>query len=148
MRLTTNNGWPVPEGDDPPDVPYWMGQLADAQDATFDVIPWTNLPIVGTFTPMAGLELPQYRRDGKVVTLRGGVLNTTMAASGSYFIVAAGGLPASCRPLMPSLGGGGSSVGGAALPGVHVLQDGSVQLRLGTVLGAYYKIDRVTFRTD
>lgn len=146
-RLTVFNEWPIPEGDDTPDVPYWLGQLGDAIDGTFDSTGWMDLVPASPFVAQAGLESLQVRRRGIDIELRGGVTNSGMVASGSYFILGVGALPADCRPTRPVVGTGGSSAA-AATPQVHVLQDGSVQLRLSATLGAYYKLDRIRYTND
>jgi hypothetical protein len=52
MTNTTNRGWAKPDGASTPDVPYWLGQLADNVDAALPDTGWVDVTTL--VTPAAG----------------------------------------------------------------------------------------------
>ena len=52
MPNTTNRGWAKPDGASTPDVPYWLGLLADNVDAALPDTGWVTL--TGLITPASG----------------------------------------------------------------------------------------------
>lgn len=102
---------------------------------------WVNITILGGFTAQAGAEIPQVRKIGSVVYLRGGWTNAGMAVNGTYSV---GTIPSGYRPPVNTVGTAGSSTGAATCT-VHMTTAGDVQIRTSGTLGAYYKIDRQSF---
>lgn len=106
---------------------------------------WQDIAVLATFAAVSTAERPQVRKIGNVVYLRGGWLNTGMAAAGTHNV---GTIPVGYRPPVATVCVGGSSAGGAAIASVHITTDGNVQVRVGATLGAYYKIDRQSYLID
>lgn len=108
---------------------------------------WVDIPVASGFAAMAGVEKPQVRKIGKRVSVRGGWTSTGMSASGTHTVAAIGAIPVGYRPPINDVGGAGSSTGSAAAVG-FVGSDGSIQLRLTSTLGGYYKLDGRTWLVD
>lgn len=150
MAATANRAWPLPDGTSVPNVPYWFSQLGNAIDAEHADTGWLNVPTAGGFTAMTGSEAPQVRLRHGVIYTRGGWTGAGMTANTVHTVVAAGGIPASCRPPAsgsPVLTTSGSSAG-SALASLHIFNDGSVQVRTGATVGGYYKMDGRSFLAD
>jgi hypothetical protein len=88
---------------------------------------------------------PTVRRIGKRAQATGGWANagsgkTTLAATTSYTVVAAGGIPADCRPpqnrYCPAI-----SSAPAAEARFVIGADGSITLLTGATVGSYYRLD-------
>ena len=154
MARTATYGFPSPEGTSAPQGPYAIKELADAVDAQLKVwfadTGWQDLASPG-FTPMTGTERPQLRKIGNRVYLRGGWLTGAgtgiTAVNTSYVMFAAGTFPAAFVPPVNTVAAiGGSS--GASVGTMHINADGSVYLRTGAALAAYYKWDRQSYLMD
>lgn len=145
MSPTPTYGWPLPTGPGPVNVPGDIANLGNAIDAAFADSGWQNVSVAGGFAAMTGTELPQVRKIGKVVYLRGGWLNTGMSASGTHTV---GTVPAGFRPPINAVCAVGSSTGAASAAMLLIQTGGQCELRLGATLGAYYKMDRQCYLVD
>lgn len=101
MPNTTNRGWAKPDGSSTPDVPYWLGLLADNVDAALPDSGWVDL--TSTVTPAAGMTTTLARArilNGLLEVLWNGTLTTPLAvpANGDTANTTVCTFPAPYRP--------------------------------------------------
>jgi hypothetical protein len=146
---TTPAGLPYPNPTDPvAEGASAIRALAEAIDPFADDTGWLTPPLVSGYVATAANETPQCRRRGGIVYWRGGIKPTSgnMPLNGTFNVINANGIPATCRPWAPI----SEHFGGAQLPASNGIirvsgADGSMQFRTSATGAAYFLLSSTIY---
>ncbi|MFI6227670.1 hypothetical protein ACIBCR_10180 [Micromonospora echinospora] len=101
---------------------------------------WVDIPVAAGFSAISSQERPQIRRKEGIFYFRGGWSNAGISATGSYTV---GSIPSGFS-LAQNLVVQVASSNAASSACMHLSATGSIQLRAGSSVGSYYKIDGIS----
>lgn len=135
MAVTSNRGWPLPDGTSTPDVPYWMQQLGQAIDDDLADSGWVNISVAAGVAGQAGAP-PQVRKIGDQVFARWGWANTGLTTANTETVV--GTVPSGFRPPRTCYLNIVGSTGNQYAMCVVASGTGVVSMRVGDAPSDYY----------
>ncbi|TDE91591.1 hypothetical protein EXU48_15715 [Occultella glacieicola] len=141
---STPAGLPYPSGNDQPNVPYDVQQLAEALDPMVNDTGWVPIDVYAGYETKSGT--PAVRRIGPVVYARGVIGPTagTMAASQTVYI---GRVPVGFRVAESLWFAAGTTAGQPAATLVQ-LSDGQIQARTPNLAVSYVGLSSMSYPVD